>query len=148
MKTVIILNKLADKFDNKIKKFSEIEPSISEDPKAMVTDAFFGTTSDIKNNETFTKYLSSANSKFQNAIQNISGEIKIGAIVDANNKFADFLVECNSSPESNAKIKEALIDDYTKHFGLSPKEQFNKRLRQKTIRPMNIKASVGDIIIF
>ena len=44
MRTIDKLNKLADEFDRKIKKFSQ-EASTSEDPKAMVTDAFFRYTS-------------------------------------------------------------------------------------------------------
>ena len=147
MRTIDKLNKLADEFDRKIKKFSQ-EAFTSEDPKAMVTDAFFGTPHDKKNNETFTKYLSSPDSEFQKAIQDISGGIKIGAIVDANNKSADFLIECDASPKCDIKLKQALVTDYTRHFGLSPNEQFTKRLNNKTIRPKDINASVSDIIIF
>lgn len=133
------MSELADRFERKM----SLAQTQTEDPKAVITDAFFGDPKSGKNNESFKQFLGTAESAFQQAIQNIKGSISIGASVDAPQKMANFLV-APSSPG----LLAALQKDYIRFYGKAPQDMFRARLAEGSIRPPNFKGAALGIITF
>jgi hypothetical protein len=140
MKSVDNLIKLADRLARKL----SLAQIVSDDPKAVVVDAFLGPHEE----NAFMQFILAPTSHFSKVLPESINTVDIGAMVDAQAKAATFLV--NTSPAAPLALKSALInalrEDYKAKYGKYPQERFIERLAKGDIRPPDVKQSVIPII--
>lgn len=141
MKSIDNLLKLAARFERKLALAQSMG---GEDPKAVVSDAFFGPNQE--NN--FLQTITTEGSNFLKALPESIKTVDIGARVSAKGKSAAFLVTTNPAapPAIQAALVNALTADYTKKYGQSPQAQFAARLAAGTIKPADVELSHPSII--
>jgi hypothetical protein len=109
------VSELADKFELKLKTAQTIE---GEDPKSVVSDAFFGPHGE----QEFNAAILNPGSNFLKVLPESVKTCHIGATVDSSAGMADFLVTCE--PVANAgtvsALKAALMKDYLAVFKKTP----------------------------
>lgn len=138
------LIKLANKFFAKYSQALE-----GEDPKSVVADACFCSKDRSKTEKTFLSALNSPNSNFQKAIQNVTGNINIGAKVDATAKFADLMVDVPGADKKTVdKVKDALVKDYVNHYGKTPAKNFTDKLILGLVKPADVVTEHPAVITF
>lgn len=140
MKYVDRLVLIADKFEDKIKKFSQknTAPQIGESNQIpAIQDAFFGPPSTSKGQEAFLKFINNSSSNFQKSVQNVKGTIGIQVYVDAPSKKANFVVLVNP-PVLAKQIIDALRKDYFVFYKELPEQQLQRRLSVGEIRPPSV----------
>src|ERR1700722_15815850 len=111
------LMKIADKFSKKL----SLGQTISDDPRAITSDAFFG-----PGQETiFQRFILKPTSNFSKVLPETIKLVNIGAAINAKNRTANFLVSTTppAGQLSNTLIN-ALKNDYKAFYGQFPEERF------------------------
>ena len=98
MKSVDRIVKIAERFAKKIAQ------EIAEDPKAVVVDAFLGPREEAN----FQQFILNPNSHFSQILPESVKKVDIGAVVDAKNKLAMFVV--TTTPPVPTQLHTALIN--------------------------------------
>jgi hypothetical protein len=133
MKSVDNLIKVAEKFTRKLSLAQVLQ---GEDPKAVVADAFFGSTASGKDERFFQNYILGQGSKFSAALPDSVNTVDIGATVDAKSGAANFLVAVNpANTKVRAALIGALIQDYTAAYGAAPAARLADRVAKGQVKP-------------
>lgn len=133
------LIKLAERFARKL----SLAQLISDDPRAIVSDAFFGP----QQEGNFQHFILKPNSHFSQALPESIKSVDIGAVIDTKSHTANFLVSTNpNTPQLHNTLINALKEDYKASYGKYPAERLTDRLARNDVRPATIQQSVPSII--
>ena len=134
MKSVEHLVKVAERYARKV---SLAQAGLEgEDPKAVVSDAFFGPPSGGKDEKFFQNFILAPGSKFMGALPETTKVVDIGATVDAKTKAANFLVTVTPpNPAVRAALLGALVQDYTAAYNAAPAARFAARIASGEVKP-------------